>query len=179
MSEVPTIADHMSMARGKSEGEFVSTFAHPVLVEKVGVFLHEHPSLLAGTVLAGDRPNLEELEAESADRDLGDAKVFELKKKPGSMGPDIFVGRAPTNDIVLVSDSVSKSHAQLTPRPETGHYQVSDMFSSNGTFLNGEKIHPFEKHQMSDHDEIGFSSDYLFIYYSPMAFYELLMSLRL
>ena len=178
MAEVPTIAHHMTTAQGKSEGEFVRIFPHPVLVEKIGTFPHEHPSLLAGTVITDDRPDLEELEAESADRDLRDAKVFELKKKPGSMGPDIFVGRAPTNDIVFASGSVSKSHTQITPVKETGHYQVSDMFSSNGTFLNGEKIHPFEKHQMNDLDEISFGPDYLLIYYSPMAFYELLLSLR-
>ena len=178
MSEVQTIAHHLRMVQGKNKDEFVRLFPNPVFVEKVGGFPHQHPSLLAETIQAGDRPDPTRLEAQYSEQDLRDAKVFELKKKRGSIAPDIFIGRAPTSDIVLTSSLVSKSHAQITPVQDSGDFQVSDMFSSNGTFLNGERIQPFEKHQINDHDRIGFGPDYLLVYYSPMAFYDLLISLK-
>jgi pSer/pThr/pTyr-binding forkhead associated (FHA) protein len=109
---------------------------------------------------------------------LSQAKVFALRKKPGSIGVDIFVGRAPTNDIILPNPSVSKSHAHFTPVPETDRLQLVDMFSSNGTFLNGQKIHPFEKHQVEDYDEIRFGPDYLLIYCTPRIFYQMLKSIK-
>jgi pSer/pThr/pTyr-binding forkhead associated (FHA) protein len=49
------------------------------------------------------------------------------------------------------------------------------MFSSNGTYLNGKKINPFEKHQVEDHDEISFGTEYKLLYYSPQVFYEMLI----
>ena len=52
------------------------------------------------------------------------------------------------------------------------------MFSSNGTFLNGQKIHPFEKHQVKDYDEISFGPDYRLIYCAPPTFYRMLKSIK-
>jgi pSer/pThr/pTyr-binding forkhead associated (FHA) protein len=52
------------------------------------------------------------------------------------------------------------------------------MFSTNGTYLNGKKIDPFEKHQVDDHDEISFGANYQLVYYSPGAFYEMLIGLK-
>ncbi|MBW1980716.1 MAG: FHA domain-containing protein [Deltaproteobacteria bacterium] len=174
-----TIAEYVELASGMSGREFIAHHNHPVLVEKVGVFPHQSDSLMSGTmVLEADAP-VGKLVEDLVALDMGSAKVFPLKKKPGSLGEDIFVGRAPTNDIVLPSSSVSKSHANFTPTSEERDYELVDMFSSNGTFVNGEKIHPFEKHPVKDHDEISFGPDYVLIYYSPRGFYELLRSLRM
>jgi pSer/pThr/pTyr-binding forkhead associated (FHA) protein len=52
------------------------------------------------------------------------------------------------------------------------------MFSTNGTYLNDKKIDPFEKHQVEDHDEISFGTEYQLVYYSPRAFYEMLIRLK-
>jgi len=53
--------------------------------------------------------------------------------------PGTFViGRAPTNQIVINHPAVSKEHAQLTVQPD-GLY-LTDMGSSNGTFVNGRPI---------------------------------------
>lgn len=177
--EVKTVADYLNLSQGMSEGEFAATFLCPFLVEKIGIFPHEEKSLLSRTALVSKQPDLPDFEAGSDDQDIQKARVFMLQKRQGWMGPNIFLGRAPTNDIVLPRISVSKSHAQVTPIPDTGHYQIADMFSSNGTYINGVKIHPFEEHKIDDHDQIGFGPDYLLIYYSPRSFYELLISLRI
>jgi len=177
---VKTVADYLKLSQDMSEEEFVSTFSLPVLIEKIGIFPHEDQdtSLLSGTVLVHEQSDLWESEDEPGDQDIREARVFLLKKKAGSMGPNIFLGRAPTNDIVLAGISISKSHAQVTHIADTGNYQIADMFSSNGTYMNGEKVHPFVEHRINDYDEISLGPHYHLIYHSSRALYDLLVSLR-
>lgn len=53
-------------------------------------------------------------------------------------GRDFVVGRSADLDMVLVEDMVSRKHAQITTA--NGQVQISDLGSTNGTFVNGEKI---------------------------------------
>ena len=48
------------------------------------------------------------------------------------------IGRAPDNDIVVADLSVSRHHAEL--RNTGGRYEIVDLGSHNGTFLNGSQI---------------------------------------
>ena len=48
------------------------------------------------------------------------------------------LGRHPTNDIVLALDSISRFHARIDCRGD--FYIIQDLNSSNGTFVNGERI---------------------------------------
>jgi ABC-type multidrug transport system ATPase subunit/pSer/pThr/pTyr-binding forkhead associated (FHA) protein len=50
----------------------------------------------------------------------------------------IQIGRDPTNDVVLPSPNVSRFHTQLERVGQ--RYRVEDLRSSNGTFVNGERI---------------------------------------
>jgi ABC-type multidrug transport system ATPase subunit len=50
----------------------------------------------------------------------------------------IQIGRDPGNDVVLPSPSVSRYHAQVQRVGQ--RYRVEDLRSSNGTFVNGERI---------------------------------------
>jgi pSer/pThr/pTyr-binding forkhead associated (FHA) protein len=175
MDDAPaTVAQYAELALSMTEAEFMEKVTRPVLIEKVEFFGQGHQSPLSGTVVVRDTIEMPGLDAIHLSR----AKVFTLKKKPGSIGVDIFVGRAPTNDIILPNPSVSKSHAHFTPALGTDHLQLVDMFSSNGTFLNGQKIHPFEKHQVKDYDEIRFGPDYLVIFCTPRIFYQMLKSIK-
>lgn len=49
------------------------------------------------------------------------------------------VGRRGDNDIVIDDPSVSASHAWLMSHP--GHYAVMNTLSTNGTFVNGKRVH--------------------------------------
>ncbi len=51
---------------------------------------------------------------------------------------EISVGRADDNDIVVIHDSISSHHAQL--RLVGDHFQLVDLDSTNGTFLDGAPI---------------------------------------
>jgi len=50
----------------------------------------------------------------------------------------ITIGRAEGNDIVINDGSVSSKHAEMVA--EHGNYRVTDLDSTNGTRVNGEKI---------------------------------------
>jgi ABC-type multidrug transport system ATPase subunit/pSer/pThr/pTyr-binding forkhead associated (FHA) protein len=49
------------------------------------------------------------------------------------------IGRVPDNDLVLSDLNVSRHHAELRKSP-TGRYEIVDLGSHNGTFVNGQKV---------------------------------------
>ncbi len=76
-----------------------------------------------------------------------DAKiVFRRCGRPGEtlplLGGRITLGRSPKNDIVVkgFGDVVSAFHALLILRPEDRSWWIEDLDSTNGTFINGERV---------------------------------------
>ncbi len=67
----------------------------------------------------------------SKDLSLGD-QPFELK------GRVVTIGRHPNNDISLLQESISRFHAKLELIGTK--WVITDLNSSNGTFVNGERI---------------------------------------
>jgi ABC-type multidrug transport system ATPase subunit/ABC-type multidrug transport system permease subunit len=61
------------------------------------------------------------------------------------------IGRRPDNDIVVSDLGVSKQHAELR-QSATGRYQILDMGSHNGTFVNGTRVNQAE---LKDNDIIA------------------------
>ncbi|HEY6495303.1 MAG TPA: FHA domain-containing protein [Trebonia sp.] len=53
------------------------------------------------------------------------------------------IGRRPDNDIVVPDLGVSKQHAELRLSP-TGRFQIIDLGSHNGTFVNGTRVNQAE-----------------------------------
>lgn len=70
------------------------------------------------------------------------------------VGDDLYIGRAPTNDIVLDEGTMSRQHARLQRLPQG--WLLSDLDSSNGTTINGQRLAgPLF---LSAGDTIGFGS---------------------
>jgi len=65
-------------------------------------------------------------------RDAGPPMRFDLG------GPLISIGRGGENDLILDDAQVSRHHAQLTLHQ--GAYSLTDMGSTNGSYVNGQRI---------------------------------------
>lgn len=63
------------------------------------------------------------------------------------------VGRAPENIFQIEDDSVSSSHARIFFKD--GQFYVLDLGSTNGTYVNGEKV---EESPLNSGDEVQFGS---------------------
>lgn len=59
-------------------------------------------------------------------------ETFELSKDVITMGRDV------TNDVVLADPEVSRQHARINRTP--GGYVLEDLGSTNGSFVNGERL---------------------------------------
>lgn len=62
---------------------------------------------------------------------------------------EFIVGRSSDLDMVLVEDMVSRKHAKISTK--SGQVIITDMGSTNGTFVNGEKI---QKTRLKEGDRI-------------------------
>lgn len=62
---------------------------------------------------------------------------------------EIHIGRGSDLDMVLVEDMVSRRHARITTHG--GEFTIEDLGSTNGTFVNGEKI---SRAKLKDGDRI-------------------------
>lgn len=73
-------------------------------------------------------------------------KIFSLEEHQS----EFVLGRSQSCDIVLQHSGISKSHCKITH--EGGSWSITDLNSSNGTFVNGVKI---QKKPLRLHDKIG------------------------
>ena len=74
----------------------------------------------------------------------------------------LVLGRGPECDVVLKRQSISRRHAQITARDD--EFTLEDLRSTNGTFVNGNRIHGPSRLQDGDvinlHDvPLGFATD--------------------
>ena len=73
----------------------------------------------------------------------------QLGKRFSLQAGHVRIGRGNENDIVLLSDSVSRRHARIETR--AGAYHIVDTHSTNGTYVNDE---PIEEQLLERGDQI-------------------------
>jgi hypothetical protein len=172
-----TLADYLSVLTTAAGGETPALGAKGFFVEKTRQPLDAKVAfqLNTGVMSAEDL----KMQAQPAPTDILDLRVLEIKKrKLDTAVHTVTIGRAPINDIVLYNSAVSKSHAHLHVHPSGQPCYVVDVGSTNGTSVNGRLLKPYEKYQLSDHDEISFGPQMRLVYFAPPAFMTFLRSLR-
>lgn len=93
-------------------------------------------------------------------------KVRHHDEGPGAL--TFRVGRVDSNDITMPDFSISELHAVVIA--EGGGHVIEDQGSTNGTFVNGEKLKPQQKRALDDGDILGLAR-YEFTYLRPGALY--------
>jgi len=61
---------------------------------------------------------------------------------------EVFVGRAPDNEIPVKDKSVSRKHLKIVKRDE--RYYVTDLGSKNGTFVDGKRVTSGKEYQVRE-----------------------------
>lgn len=70
----------------------------------------------------------------------------------------IYVGNSMSDAVCKIENiMVSRRHAVITW--ECGRYYVEDQGSTNGTFINGSRISPYEPVQINDDDIVAFANE--------------------
>lgn len=76
----------------------------------------------------------------------GTLAVFSIRAGPrigedlAVPGPVVHIGAGPKNEVVIEDDSVSQQHARL--EFERGAWRITDLESTNGTFVEGVRLAP-------------------------------------
>jgi hypothetical protein len=66
----------------------------------------------------------------------------------------LSLGRAPDNALVVSDPQASSHHAEIAPGYGGTSYQITDLNSTNGTFVNEQRLNPHLPHPLSSGDVI-------------------------
>lgn len=98
-----------------------------------------------------------------ATSETADSNTWHLNALTAALGDltlnvsdSLSVGRGGDNDVVLGSKQVSRNHALLSVL--NGQLYIKDLDSSNGTFINEERIEGNKSELLSADDTVGFAS---------------------
>ena len=170
-----SVRDYKSVARAGNVVTFTQRVGSPVLVQ-----------------IAGPRPdggdtdaqrfstqvtiNYTELLAIAQGRKLDPtAPVYSVVKHQGRnpFAEMIAIGRADNCDVTVASGEVSKFHAYLTRDPTDPHrYVVADANSSNGTFLNDQRLPEGQAVPVNAGDKIRLGAHLVLQFFPPPDFWS-------
>lgn len=168
-----TVAYYVSKFGDLLESEFVAEHPHGFLVEYSRRVFDRDVILQLDTQQVSGRELLERNEISREALVAG--KVFELKKKSLAADPDkVTVGRSPTSDLVFQNKLVSRHHAYFVVPTAGQECLLIDMESTNGTFVNTQRLRPNEPFHLSTGDEILFGYEVRVVYFPSRAFSKFL-----
>lgn len=135
-AQLPLLSALLEELGGVSRAGFLARVTTPHLVVQAGTV--DDLGSNAFFTLAGGPSELQRASGPRLEKRVG----------PGSnpFGQMITLGRARNNDLVLLHPSVSKFHAWFSQ--EGGTWTVTDAGSSNGTWLDGQRLTARQSHRL-------------------------------
>ena len=98
-----------------------------------------------------------------------------LEVRQHQLGPpgQVRVGRSQENDLIIKDDTVSSRHAVFQKNDRTGTYDLHDLASMNGTWVNASRLVVGKSVVLFDGDVLGFG-DIVFLFFYPAGLYDVL-----
>lgn len=156
-ADLATLGSLDAVATDLASGALRFARAHGyALRDRPRVTLHADPAIAAGEIAVTAAFSPAVVSPPAPDRAEGGTRVFEVPvvraprirleiREPGRAprqvpvgGETIEIGRAPECDLILIDTRVSRHHARL--RPRDGVLVLTDLGSTNGTFVNGQRV---------------------------------------
>jgi hypothetical protein len=173
------LAHYLSAYADMDSTEFAEMFQVGVLVEQSKMVFDRDIIFQVSTVLTDSESVFDQTKQESIAGKVLEARILEIKKKGDVADTDmVTLGRSSRNDLVLYNKLISRKHAQLHYNSTLNTCSLVDLGSTNGTFLNNDKLVAHDKHQLTDGDEISFGPDTKVIYFSAREFHNLLVKMK-
>jgi hypothetical protein len=170
------LVHYLSLCGEMSRETFINTYPAGFFVEKTQRILDRDVIFQFSTKSFDEQDVLDQFKEGLAQPEALEARVIELHKRraEGSAGA-ISIGRSPQNDVVLYNRMISKKHAYLNISLPERACDLVDLGSTNGTFLNGDKLDPHESFRLTDGAEISFGTQAKVVYFSAPTFYDFLL----
>jgi hypothetical protein len=173
------LAQYFATSLDQSLNEFVAAHPNGFILEKSQRLLNKNVISQLITKVVADEHALEEIKQEALWTEILEARVMEIRKKKSLSDLDtLTIGRSPDNDIVLHNKTVSGRHAYVILTSEDENCHLVDIGSTDGTFLNNNKIMSHETYKLADGDELSFGPEAKVIYLSSTAFYSFISGLK-
>lgn len=161
--------------------EFMAAHGHPFLVQEAtrltglpGDDLAAAAALPGGgarTTARIDRPAVPTGDGFAE----ADVWIQRVRSRGRRVGGRVTLGADATCDIVVDDASISGLHAQFeVPVDPEAEVFVSDEGSTNGTFVDGERIQPGRKVKLEDQVSLRFGPAVKFQYFSAEGFFQFL-----
>jgi hypothetical protein len=176
VSTAMKIKDLLDETQGMSAAKFQEEFPYPFLVKEA-----TNESIPAP---AEDRATTRLKTASAPIGDgfaQGDVWIYPVRPRdPENFKGAVKLGRDPDLDVVINDGSISTEHAKFTLDFEGDEPIVSvvDVGSSNGTYVNGDKIEPNAPKQLSDQDSVRFGPAVKLQFFESEGFFQFLSFYR-
>jgi hypothetical protein len=166
------VQEYLEAFREMGEEAFRRTYDHPFLL-----FPDKHGTGDLKTYHTRMATKEAALDPTSTGKTLDQFRVVVPRHKRARADERLLVGRGEDRDVAIDHSTVSKRHAFLIYDSQSGGFQLGDAGSTNGTFINGQRIESGSPVPLRDGSIISFGDcDYLFL--SPDGFIDLLKRLE-
>jgi predicted Zn finger-like uncharacterized protein len=137
-----------------------------VQIQPASFFEKLNKNMIEGTVINSPKKNIDPsyLKLEVKQEQYTEYQTFDIDQERMSIGRKNSAGAEYRADVEVVTEDkfMSKKHA-LFLRKENDLYTISDLDSTNGTWLNGEKLESFEEVFIEDGDEIKMGRSFFLV----------------